>query len=318
MVENDLNEEHIIPQSIGGRLTEFLYCVKCNSVFGDSLDVEISNHFGRFGTILNIRRKRGKNQPVKDKAIDSGTELSFNGKQLKRANPIVNYKINEDGNTLESADITARSEDELEKIINGLRKKYTISENFRLFCEHHVGPTDTEHDFIIDSRPIRRAISKIAYGFLCKKLPSIAKSDSLDPMRLYLKYDEGVDLACANYVATSFMVDYRRPFHKIHISCNRRRGFVVGYVTIFGIFRFTVLLAKHRRGVEVADIDYTFEPVSQREVVGNDYFRAPDITEQMVLKPRHTKSLILNELSKGFEIIGDYTDDWEMLRLECI
>jgi hypothetical protein len=58
-----LTEEHIIPQSIGGRLTAFLYCEDCNSNFGRTLDAGMSEAFGHIATMLSIKRERGKPKP---------------------------------------------------------------------------------------------------------------------------------------------------------------------------------------------------------------------------------------------------------------
>ena len=96
-----LTWEHIIPQSIGGRLKEKLYCKACNDTFGHALDDEISRQFGRIGTLLNIKRERGKPQPYEVKKLTSGTTLVSDGKGLSRKKPIVKL-TSSDGKKLDS------------------------------------------------------------------------------------------------------------------------------------------------------------------------------------------------------------------------
>lgn len=88
-----LTAEHIIPQSIGGRLKPRLYCKDCNSAFGTVLDKEISDQFGHIATTLQIRRERGTVQPFTVEDIETKTELLFDGKQLKRKDPIINLEL---------------------------------------------------------------------------------------------------------------------------------------------------------------------------------------------------------------------------------
>ena len=110
-----LTLEHIIPQAVGGKLKAKLYCKICNETFGHELDDEIAKQFGWLGTLLNIKRQRGETQPFEVTELSAGTPLIFNGKGFQRKKPIVKI-ISKDGKKLDFADITARSEKELEKI----------------------------------------------------------------------------------------------------------------------------------------------------------------------------------------------------------
>lgn len=111
-----LTEEHIIPQAIGGKLKPKLYCKKCNGSIGEVLDNEISKQFGWIGTLLNIKRERGELQPYELIDRKTGTKLLCDGKSLKRKTPIVKVK-SKDGVKLYSADVTARTEEELKKYV---------------------------------------------------------------------------------------------------------------------------------------------------------------------------------------------------------
>ena len=145
-----LTLEHIIPESIGGRLKARLYCKTCNNTFGHSLDDEISKQFGWICTLLNIKRERGNPQPYEVKEVASGTTLVFDGKGLKRKRPIVKVE-SKDGRKLDLADITARSEKELKEICTSIQERYEVFGGIKTFQDIHSGPTDAEKEITIDT-----------------------------------------------------------------------------------------------------------------------------------------------------------------------
>lgn len=309
-----LTTEHIIPQAIGGKLKAVLYCKKCNETFGHKLDEEISKQFGYIGTLLNIKRLRGESQPFEVKEKMSGTTLIFDGKDLKRKEPIVMI-ASANGKKLDSADIIARSEKELKKICASIQKRYKMSGGIKTFKDVNPGPTDTEHGIMIDNPVLRMAVSKIAYGFLCIKLPKdVILSVPFEAVREYIKTHKVPALACANFIHTQFMTDYIRPLHKIHIALNRSEKLVVGFVSLFGIYRFTVLLAEnYESNLEWPGFDYTFDPVRLRQVVGNDDFRAPQLTKENIIHPKQSKEIVQSELDKGFKVIESYANGIKFL-----
>ena len=315
----DLTLEHIIPQAIGGRLKAKLYCNECNKMFGYTLDKEISKQFGKIGTVLNIKRERGKTQTFEVKELSSGTPLIFNGKCFKRKSPIVKI-TSKDGKKLDFADITARSKKELEKKCASIKESYEVSGEGKTFQETHPGPTKTQNEITISNPLLRRAVSKIAYSFLCIKIPKdIILSSVFEGVRDYIKAGKGPDLACANFIYTQFMTDYTRPLHKIHIALNRSEKLVIAYVSLFGIYRYSILLAENFESqFEWPGLDYTFDPVSLQEVVGNDNFRAPHTSKENILHPKQSREFILSELNKGYKIIENYVDDYRFLSGEIV
>jgi hypothetical protein len=313
-----LTEEHIIPQALGGRLKAKLYCKVCNENFGKDIDAEITNQFGKIATILKIKRERGKLRPFVVEDINNEINLVFNGEGFRRKDPTVKIEPEADGKTLKSANITARSKKELENRIKDIQRRYQVPRDITTFQEVHPGPTDTKYQITIDNTLIRRAVTKIAYSLLCIKVPKNTVLESaFDEIREYIKDGKGADLACANFIHTQFMTDYMRPLHKIHIALNRHKKLVVGYVSLFGIYRFTVLLSgKYAGQFEWPGLDYTFDPVRRQEVFGNERFRAPAITKEDILRPRQSKEFVQHELNKGQKVIESYVDNYEFLRTE--
>ncbi|MGC2062846.1 MAG: HNH endonuclease [Thermodesulfovibrionales bacterium] len=309
-----LTLEHIIPQSIGGRLQAKIYCKTCNEAIGHELDDELAEQFGWVGTLLNIKRARGKTRPYDVKDIKSGTTLVFDGKTLSRKKPIVEIS-SADGKNLDFADITARSEKELKEICTSIQKRYKLFGDMENFKDVHPGPTDADKEMTIDNALLRRAAAKIAYGLLCVKLPKdMILSSTFDAVRKYIKNDEEKSLAHANFVHTHFMTDHVRPLHKIHATLNRREKLIVGFVSLFGMFRFTVLIAEGFQSLlEWPGLVYTYDPVRGAEIIGKESFRAPQLTKENVLRPKQSKEFVGAELNSGMKVIETYVTKFKLI-----
>jgi hypothetical protein len=226
--------------------------------------------------------------------------LKFDGKRFSRADPEVKINKNDNGG-IESFEINARSNKELKAKINEISQKYGIDKDSIVTDEfEHPSPVE-ESEFVLDSDGIHRDIAKIAYGFACWKLPStIILSDAFARIRMYLKGDQEDKLVSSNYTYTDFMSDNRRPLHKVHIAFNRSEGLVTGFVTLFGAFRYTILLSDSYSGdIEWPSIDYTFNPVTQNEVFGNSVFTAPKLTINQIVNPKQRIEKVTKSLEVG-------------------
>ena len=320
MKNRKLTIEHIIPQAIGGRLKAKIYCKKCNSEFGSQLDNEVSNTFNQFAVILNIkiegrRKERRFTQPLEVEDLETKTKLVFDGQDLIRKDPIVEIEKESDGKTLKSANVYARSEKELKKIIGSIKKKYKMTGKSKSFQEHHPGPRDTKSSIMFDTKLLRMAVTKIVYSFICYKLPrSIVFSDSFNEVRSYIATGDGSDLACANFAHTQFMSDNIRPLHKICVSLNKQDNLVIGYIMLFGIYRYTVLLSRnYKSSIEWPGLDYTFDPVTSKEVPVRSNFRAPSLNLSEILRPKQSLQLIHDETSRGCKIMESYNVNYKFM-----
>lgn len=313
-----LTTEHIIPQSLGGKLKANIYCKECNNTLGHSVDAELIRHFGFVYSLLCQGIGQEKASKFEVSEVQTGTKLVYHDGLLVRKNPIVNIDV-KDGK-LASVDITARTKAELERIVRSVETKYGISGGVTTFHEPRPGPTSTEHSIVVSNPKIRRAIAKIAYGFLCTKIPyNTLISQHFDSIRKYIMFDSECKLASVNYAHTNFLTDYTRPLHKIHVALNSRDRIVLAFVSIFGVFRFTVLLAENYDSVlEWPGLDYTYDPVTKMIVVGNDNFRAPQLSKRDILNPHHTKKMVMEELRRGLEVLnGDYVEGYKMMGVEA-
>lgn len=311
-----LTREHLIPQALGGRLKRNLYCASCNNEFGNSIDAELVKTFGRWATMLQLSRDRGSNRSFVVKEVGTGLALLFDGEKLSRKDPIV--RVTKDKGKSVEVDVTARSAKELEEIMKSLRSKYKLSSDGKTFQTGRQGPVDTTYEIVIDTVLIRRAVTKMAYGLLCDKIPgSDVLSPAFDEVRAYVRGRKQQDMASANFIHTNWTCDYVRPLHRIHISMNRGDGLVYGFITIFGSFRFTVLLSNSYRGyLDWSPIDYTFDPVTRRLIEGRPNFIAPTLTEAQILRPKQSKQWVRHELIKANKMLEGYLEGYTFLDVE--
>lgn len=311
-----LTEEHIIPQSLGGKLSAWIYCKDCNDKFGRGIDAELVNNFRYFPTALKVDRKRGKSQRYDVYFPQKDIELTCNGREFKRKKPIV--KIRKDGDKVEYVEIIARSGDELDKITLEIKRKYSLDHEFENKNETIAGPIEVEREFIFDNSLIRRAVSKIVYSLICIKIPDQhVFSSSFDDIRSYIRFGADEDFASANFRNTNFMSDNVRPLHKIHISFNKPNKLVIGFICLFGIFKYTTLLSKEFNSlIDLADLDYTFDPTTGKEICTKANFMAPKIGINDILFPKHSKKLVINELMKGHKILENYIEGHQLLEIE--
>lgn len=306
--ENNLTVEHVIPQCLGGVLSQPLYCNKCNGATGHNIDAELAKQFGRYATILCISRDRGQNQPFEMYTEGSDLLLRCDGRNLSRVEPVVRIETTSEGK-LSEAEVIARSKAELQNIFKGISARYNIDPQVDV-VEPIENPAPTAyHEIVIDNPKIRRAVAKIAYSFACLRLPpALVTSSAFAAIREFILGSSGASLACANYVAGDFMIDNQRPLHKLHLKLERENGLLIGYVALFGTFRYSVLVAEGvRSDVAWPGIDYTFNPVTQREVRGNEDFVAPSIGKENAIAPKNSRQQVLQALNRGEKVIAAHS-----------
>lgn len=315
----ELSSEHIIPQCLGGILSAEIFCVACNSACGHAIDVELARQFGRYATLLQIGRERGQNQPFTIVSEDTGLRLRFDGEIIRREKPEVRIDKDASGRVKE-VEVIARSEKELKSIFEGIAQKHNIDPTLGAFdCVEHPAP-EASHEFVLDNPTIHRAIAKIAYGFACIKLPAnLILAEPFNRIREFILGREAPPLVSSNYAHGDFMVDNIRPLHKIHLSLNRKDRLAIGYVALFGTFRYTVLLSESVDGeVEWPAIDYTYDPVTQHEVPANLRFQAPRLTKEDVVHPKQSRKQVLDSLQKGQQVLVEYSPALQEISVEAI
>ena len=92
---------------------------------------------------------------------------------------------------------------------------------------------------------------------------------------------------------------------------------MIGFICLFGIFKYTTFLSREFNSViDLADIDYTFDPTTGKVICTPPNFMVPEIEINDVLSPKHSKQLVLDELMKGHKIFPNYIDGYHLLEIE--
>lgn len=127
LTDTNNSDEHIILNAIGGHLhSKRLLCKKCNSKLGDTADAKLAEDLSFYTDMLKVKKVR-KNPHKQIMLDDEGREVAvYNaGEKIELRRPYVDKEENQ-GNI--SIHITARSEEELKGILNGLIREGTISQ----------------------------------------------------------------------------------------------------------------------------------------------------------------------------------------------
>jgi hypothetical protein len=184
--QHEFNEEHVFPESIGGRLKIFRVCTSCNSDLGSRVDHHLTNHLfiESFRKINGIRGKTGKLPPVYThgvlsddpnqkvhiiRAKDGETEkvqLIYRDEPTINQDGTVNIRIIGDGND-ESGHMKA-----VNKVLKRNKVQEMSKEEFDAKVQREtLGPEiKVTFDKDIDLFEFNRALAKIAYELTWKWL----------------------------------------------------------------------------------------------------------------------------------------------------
>lgn len=311
-----LTNDHIIPQAIGGKLKAPL-CVGCHTKIY-SIDTELTNNLQKIATLLDVKRERKANRPFKVKQVETGVEFEINSLTGERARPEVKIKFNQDG--LPAPEIRARSEKELNKILDGIKKKYgEISQTTEVTTEP-ISLGLVEHENTLGGRLFMRSVAKTAYLFLVSCLPKEKTfSETFKSIRDFVFEDQGESLTSFNFIHTKFMDDGRRPLHGIAVHFDNQKRNIVGYVQYFGVFRFSVLIARTFLGdIFIPDLKYCFNPKTGNGIPLKSDFVIPDVTVDECLTPIQTTQFVFNEIERGLKRIELHCDSISQTTIEFL
>jgi len=240
---NEINKtkEHIIPNSIGGRLkSERIICVNCNSKYGHTLDLVFEKI--PLTTLLDIKKERGNTQKVEG-ITQSGQKILIDS----NLNPeieklLVTY---EDGNRV----FTIRNEKEARLILKE-HKIQNIDEALKKIewtCETIQEPVILTND-ILSGKEFFRAIARIAvsyYYHLSSNLSGLANiisfiKDEIDLFSVYYYFPSNI----------VYQTDAKEISHLLYIRGNSKEKILYSYIELFNCYCFIVLLSDNYNGVE--------------------------------------------------------------------
>lgn len=118
------SKEHIIPSSIGGRLTvQSFICKSCNEQSGDDWDAVLAAQFNWFSLTVGIKRQSGRGEPPRQliETVNGKRLLLHADGKMTPEHPV--YEKVENGNQTK-INIQARTLEEAKDILKKIAKKY--------------------------------------------------------------------------------------------------------------------------------------------------------------------------------------------------
>lgn len=262
--END-TEEHIIPNSIGGRKkVKGFICNECNNRTGETWDTEIAKQLNPLSLYFRISRERG-NAPsqIFDTTGDSALTLNHDG-SLSLSKPSYSESKIDNGVNISIKD---RDIKEAKKMLQGVKRKYpninleeTLEKaeskrsysNYMIKFNLNFGGHDSVRSIIKSTLAL---ISYSGNDVICCEL-------AID----YLTNKS--DNACFGYFYERDLIKNRPegvPLYCVAIDANSTTGLIICYVEYYGIYRVIGCLSDNYNGNSYNTV-YALNPIDGKEL----------------------------------------------------
>ncbi len=262
--DKNMSNEHILPKSIGGRITSYqLLCKTCNNLLGHKIDNLISVHLAEFFSLLSIKNSNGEYTKTKIK-LDNGKSIELDPSiGIVEDKPHENFQT--DGNKFSLA-IISKSKKQMIQYFNKYKNpKYSnLQINEVEYIETH------KYDLLKDRKSLVTipkgnlipAISKIAIGYYLFNGGSISKIkhliDNLDKKN--------------NYTGVFFYYPVPKPKHSkkyfyniIHLISDPSESIEYIYIEIFGTCKYMIIIDPNYQG-PFQKKSYIVDPISNKEI----------------------------------------------------
>lgn len=268
ITEKNNTNEHIIPNSIGGKreILNFI-CNKCNKRTGMEWDSELAKIFAPFCTMFGIKKSRGEVPPLRVKTISGIEYKQFPDGTFRALNPSLNV-INKEENRFDIA-IQARTVSEANQMLKGIQKKYKFKEETIQSLQEQIVSKDTylnepiEHNFSFEEEKSGRSVIKSALA--------LATSAGINPFDCDLAIDFLTNNGEPNFGyfdCNSDLIKNRElglPFHCIYINAIKETGQILAYIEYFGFLRIVASMSNSYSG-ENKKILYAINPMTGKEI----------------------------------------------------
>ncbi|CRY22382.1 HNH endonuclease [Yersinia enterocolitica] len=255
---NDSNE-HIIPNSIGGKLViKGFLCRKCNSETGDKWDVELSKQLNPFSLLLGgVNRDRGFT-PNEVFTTASGIEVMLaNGGVMSVAQPKC---------TTEEIDekihysFSSGNMKQAQKFVRGLCKKYPSLNQQELMDELVLSKSYLNGDALVFNPSFGGENSGRS---LVKTILAFAKNVGINPFLCNKATDyllNGGEPCYGYYYSDDVIINrfFEKPAHCLAVHADPNSGYVIGYLEYFGVWRVISLISDCYDGEEIKESYYIY------------------------------------------------------------
>lgn len=253
------SDEHIIPNSIGGKLViKGFLCRKCNSETGDKWDVELSKQLNLFCLLLGgVSRDRGFT-PNEVFSTLSGKEVRLaNEGEMSIARPeYVSEEV--DGKTHFS--FTAGNMKQAQQFVKDICRKHRSLNQQELMDSLVLNKTYLGGDALVFNPKFGGENSGRS---LAKTILAFAAKIGIDPFSCNKAIDYLINDGepCYGYYYGNDLVinrSFEKPAHCIAVHAEPKSGLVIGYLEYFGVWRVISLLSDCYDGEEIKESYYIY------------------------------------------------------------
>ncbi len=183
--KNKFNDEHVIPDALGGYYHIKTVCTDCNSKLGTNVDSKLVNHaFSKFQRyLLNLKGKASKapNPFAGDHELEGmeGEKVQLrddSGRLIPYIIPSVKYTQKAAGEeTLVQITLDSSDEKQIDTILAKISKKYKVPvdelKRRQNRTNHSIPSPSIQAKLAIDIKDFKIGLLKIAYEFAIDSLP---------------------------------------------------------------------------------------------------------------------------------------------------
>jgi hypothetical protein len=268
LVKGNISEEHIINNSIGGRLkSKKILCIECNTHFGDTIDKELENQIGVIAELLGIEKERPKSS-VKIELKTLGGKSKYVGKKMR---PHDTLSIQMPGG--KKIVITTDNPEKYEKLKKDKLKE--LAKHNMTYTEGIEEPTPEKFyfknhlsnklgTFGTGGYDYFRAIAKIALNYYLHK---DRDRQYISVVSKFIKGNSRNNIVHFYYPIHYTIHDLKSNeiSNIIHIKGDRECKILYAYIELMNMENFIIVFSKDYNGPEYTDT-YCFDLNSQKEV----------------------------------------------------
>ena len=265
ITEQNDSEEHVIPNSIGGRKkVKGFICEDCNNKSGREWYADLAHQLNPLSLFLVINRERGK---VPSQTFNTTGEekikLHPDGKMSYDA-PL--YSENKIGEKVHVG-IKARSVREVEKMLEGIKRKYP-----QIDYDEVISNAKKQSLYLSDMIEFNLSLGGPKAGrSIVKSAMALAVESGVNPKdcehaREYLLNEHGE--ACFGYYYEKDLLINRPdgiPLHCIFVKGNPNTKQLLGYAEFFGFQRMVICLSSKYDGKEFIN-SHAIDPIEGAEL----------------------------------------------------
>lgn len=293
-------KEHIILNSIGGRLkSSSLICNKCAPHF-DGIDAALGKQLNTIGLVLDIKRDRYKNPYTKAKIVSTGEEVSliYRGK-IVPIKPIIDVRSDGDNVYLS---VSTRDKNQMREALNGLKRNHPWIDVQELMSNaikrQESIDSPIKYQLTFGGNQAFRAICKIATSFYIYKRGERNHISHLIP---YIR-DGQLNNTVWHYYPeniTNSNSESIEILHTLFVVGNPSEKILYAYIELFSTFKFIVLLSDTYTGKEYKEF-YSFDVMGQKII---DKFVNINLSRDEVLKVIQLRENSLQQIQNSLRCL---------------